>query len=259
MNPKRSLVQARLDDGIDRNSYEPAYAQLRNVLREKIIRGEFRSHDKLPSEAELCKKYGLSPMTIRRAINLLVDEGLVRTVQGKGTFVAPLDLGQATFHFRDFRDNLRGTDRHFRAKLIDAKVLPASEKTARKLHIPKGQKVLFIRRLIFQEDEPVVYDQKSLIYDPTKPIVEAELETTSLDELLYRQGEVSPNRAELTIEAITLKDEEAQLLRVSPGSPAFRVAQLVYDVHDRPVGLGSLICRGDKYKFTASIRSHSLK
>lgn len=60
---------------IDREAYEPAYAQLANILRRQIAEGAYRPGDQLPSEAQLCRLYGISPMTVRRSINLLADQG----------------------------------------------------------------------------------------------------------------------------------------------------------------------------------------
>ena len=59
----------QFEEKIDRDAYEPAYAQLANILRRKISKGEFRPGDQLPSEAQLCRRYGISPMTVRRSIN----------------------------------------------------------------------------------------------------------------------------------------------------------------------------------------------
>ena len=100
---------------IDRNSYEPAYAQLSRILREQIAAGLFRPGDRLPSESQLCERYGVSPMTVRRVINMLSDQGMVIAEQGRGTFVKPLELATATFDLgrlqRLFRDQEQTTVR----------------------------------------------------------------------------------------------------------------------------------------------------
>ena len=77
---------------IDRTSDEPAYAQLADIIRRQIGEGVFRPGEQLPSEAKLCQRFGISPMTVRRSINLLADQGVVNTAQGRGTFVKPLAL-----------------------------------------------------------------------------------------------------------------------------------------------------------------------
>ena len=83
--PSREILEQ--STSIDRGSYEPAYVQLVNSLRHSMAAGLLRPGDQLPSEAQLCSRYEVSPMTVRRAINILVDQGIVVTEQGRGTFV----------------------------------------------------------------------------------------------------------------------------------------------------------------------------
>jgi GntR family transcriptional regulator len=79
---------------IDRESFEPAYLQLINILRRQIAEGRYLPGSRLPSESELCRQYHLSPMTVRRSIKDLLDQGLVTTIQGSGTYVRTPDLGE---------------------------------------------------------------------------------------------------------------------------------------------------------------------
>ena len=117
---------------IDRDAYEPAYAQLANILRRQIAVGAFRPGDQLPSEAQLCRSYGISPMTVRRSINLLADQGVVSTAQGRGTFVRSLELGTAVFDLRELQDLFQNGG-ETAVKLLDVRVVSADERTARKL------------------------------------------------------------------------------------------------------------------------------
>lgn len=122
---------------IDRNSHEPAYAQLVKILMGQLAAGMFRPGDRLPSEAQLCERYGVSPMTVRRVINILADQGVVVAEQGRGTFVKPLELSNATFNLDRLRELFRGGDQSS-VKLLEARITSASERTARKLAIEPG-------------------------------------------------------------------------------------------------------------------------
>jgi DNA-binding GntR family transcriptional regulator len=73
---------------IDRSSFEPPYSQVARGMRERIMSGEYRAGDRLPSEAELCAMYGVSRMTVRRAVTLLVQDGVVFTEPRRSTSVA---------------------------------------------------------------------------------------------------------------------------------------------------------------------------
>ena len=239
-------------DAIDRNSYEPAYAQLVGILRRQVAAGLFRPDDRLPSEAQLCRRYVVSPMTVRRVINILAEQGVVTTVQGRGTFVKSLELGTAAFHL-DALQRLFRDEEQTAVKFLEARIASANERTARKLAIAPGARTVYIRRLISHQDQPVLYHREYLIYDPTRPIVEAEMEVTSLRGLFDGTGGSALKRGELAIEATVLTEEEAQLLLSAVAAAAIRLEHIFYDFGDRPGSWGWFICPGDRLRFTTTV------
>jgi GntR family transcriptional regulator len=245
-------VSEELPDFIDRDAYEPAYAQLVRILRRKIAAGIFRPGDRLPSEAQLCQRYGVSPMTVRRVINILAEQGVVTTEQGRGTFVKPMELGTAAFHLEELQRIFRGEERTA-VKLLEVRIVSATERTARKLSLPVGERTVFIRRLILQDEEPVLYHREHTIYDPRRPIIEAEMEVTALRGLFNGGGESTLKRGDLTIDVTVLTREEARLLQAPVASAAFRVEHIFYDFEDDPVSWGWFICPGDRLRFTTRV------
>ena len=236
---------------IDRQSYEPAYAQLVRILLGQIAAGVFRPGDRLPSEAQLCERYGVSPMTVRRVVNILADRGVVIAEQGRGTFVKSLELGTATFDLDRLRQLFR--EGQSTVKLLEARITAATERAARKLAIEVGERTVFIRRLIFQGEEPMLLHREHVLYDPTRPIIEAEMEVTALRGLFSGGGGSDLKRGDLTIDATVLTEEEAALLHSEVGAPALRLEHIFYDFDDRPVSWGWFICSGDRLRFTATI------
>lgn len=237
-------------NAIDRSSYEPAYAQLVRILLGQIASGMFRPGDRLPSEAQLCERYGVSPMTVRRAINILVDQGVVIAEQGRGTFVKPLELGTATFTLTKLQQPFR--EGQSTVKLLEVRITSATERTANKLAIEVGDRIVFIRRLIFQNESPWLLHREYVIYDPRRPLIEAEMEVTALRGLFEGRGS-DLKWGDLTVEATVLTEEEATLLHSQAGVPAFRLEHIFYDFDDRPVSWGWFICAGDRLRFTATI------
>jgi DNA-binding GntR family transcriptional regulator len=236
---------------IDRSSYEPAYAQLVRILLGQIAAGVFRPGDRLPSEARLCERYGVSPMTVRRVINILADQGVVIAEQGRGTFVKPLALGTATFDLNRLQQLFR--EGQSTVKLLEARITSATERTAGKLAIQAGDRTVFIRRLIYQDENPMLLHREYVIYDPTRPLVEAEMEVTALRGLFSGGGGSDLKRGDLTVEATVLTEEEAALLCSEAGVPAFHLEHIFYDFDNRPVSWGWFICSGDRLRFTATI------
>ncbi len=237
---------------INRDSYEPAYAQLVRLLRRQISSGQFRRGDQLPSEAAICNRYGVSPMTVRRAVNMLLDQGLVTTVQGRGTFVKGLELGSSTFDLDDFQKLFRDEERA-KVQLLTTRIVPASEDVAHAMAIPVGRRVIYLRRLLLKNDDPILCHEEHLIYDPMRPIVEAEMDVTSLHGLFSGTGETDIKKGLLVIRSALLDEENASLLRVQPSTPAFRLEHTFFDFNDHPVSFGYFIFSSDRLNFSAKV------
>ena len=236
---------------IDRSSFEPAYLQLANILSHAIATGQYRAGDQLPTEAELRAVYEVSPMTVRRAVNLLLDRGAVTTARGRGTFVKPLQLAAATFELREFHDLL--DDPRVDVRVLEARVAPAGPRAAAGLAVPEGTRVVSIRRLLERGDEPLFYHRESLVYDPQTPTVETELGVTALRDLFEGGAGSGPKHGELIIHASVLTEEEARHVDRPPGTAALVLEHVFYGYDDRPISWGRFVCRGDLLQFRAHV------
>ncbi len=98
-----------------------------------------------------------------------------------------------------------------------------------------------------------MYHREYLIYDPYRPVVEAELQITSLEGLFKGNDGQGLRRGDLSIEAVTLTQEEAGLLEVPAGSPAFCLEHIFYDFSNRPIAWGWFICRADRFRLVTRI------
>lgn len=236
---------------IDRDSFEPAYNQLANILRRKIAAGEFRPGERLPSESELCSQYQVSNITARRAIKILVEQEIAETRKGYGTYLKPLMLGNATFGLHGLQNIF--SDKRTKVRIMGAAAVSADERVAAKLNVKQGTRVIYIRRLLVLEDQPIMFHREYLILDPSNPTVEAELEVTSLSGLFTGMGQTILKRGDLTIDATVLNQEESIVLKSSIGMPAFRIEHIFYDFDDKPASWGWFICRGDKLRFETRV------
>jgi DNA-binding GntR family transcriptional regulator len=237
---------------LDRSSFEPAYMQIVRIVSRQIAAGILHPGDQLPVEKQFCEQYNVSPMTVRRAMNILVERGLVGATQGKGTFVKPLDIGKAVFRLQELKEHWTEGNQTT-VKLLKASILSADKPVAHKLTITPGERVVYIGRLVLQEGTPTIYHREYLVYNPRRPVVEAQLQITSLAGLLQGQSGEGLKQGHLTIEAVSLNDEEACVLQIPQGSAAFRLEHIFYDFSDRPVSWGWFICRADRYNLTTCI------
>lgn len=251
MKKENDAAKAGLQLGIDRDSYEPAYMQLVNIVKQQIAQGIFRPGDQLPSESQLCKQCQVSPMTVRRAINILIDQGVTSTVQGRGTFVNAINLGSAAFHLKGMQEFFM--DKNTTVKILEARIVSAEDRAAKKLNVRLKEPLIYIRRLLLKGCEPFFYHKEYLIYDPTRPIVESELEVTSLQGLFNGSGSSEFKHGELSIETTVISNEEAAVLKADVGFPAFCLEHIFYDFSAKPVSWGWFICRGDKLRFTTTV------
>jgi GntR family transcriptional regulator len=240
------------DRFIDRSSYEPAYMQLVNIIRRQVASGEFSPGARLPSESQFCETYQVSPMTVRRAINMLVDRGVVTTARGKGTFVKSLDLSTSSFNLANlqklFRDPTATT-----VRLLGVELIRADEEIGAKLSLEPGKRVIYISRLISNDQGPVILHKEYLRYNPVRPIVESEMEVTKLMGLLECRGESDFKKGKFLIEAAILRGQEAELLGTPDLFPAFRLEHTFFGYDDVTVSWGWFLARADKLRFTAEV------
>jgi DNA-binding GntR family transcriptional regulator len=237
---------------VDRRSFEPSYTQLVNIIKEQVANGELRAGDRLSSESQLCKYHRVSPMTVRRAINILVEQGVVITEQGRGTFIKPIQVWEAVFKLDELQRLLEDTQ-NSEVKIVELRLVPADARTAAKMGINLGSHVLYIRRIIYSHGKPLLYHREFLVYDPLRPIVESEMEVTSLQGLFKGEQNSALKRGNLTINATVLTDEETRILQLKENCAGFRLEHIFYDFDDKPVSWGWFICPGAYLRFTAQV------
>ncbi|NLE21302.1 MAG: GntR family transcriptional regulator [Actinobacteria bacterium] len=236
---------------IDRDSFEPPYAQLARTIRERIAGGAYRPGDRLPSEAELCAAFSVSPMTVRRAIGELVRADVVVTEHGRGTFVKPPQLAAASFDLGDLMRYLASPD--VEARILEARIVSAGPRVAEKLAREEGERVISIKRLLLRGDEPVFYHSEYLVFDPARPLVEAELATTALQDLFSGAHGSDLKFGRLTLHASAFTETEASQLGEQPGTLAWVLEHLFFDFDDRPESWGRFVGRADRLSFTTTV------
>lgn len=241
-----------MDLSIDRNSYEPAYVQLANIFKRQIASGQYRPGSKLPPESQLCKRYQVSPMTVRRAVGLLLDRGVVTTTRGRGTFVKGVEITGSSFSLNALTDLINGS-KDTRVKMLKASIATATRETAAKLGIESGDYLIHVKRLILNKEEPILFHNEHLIYDPSRPLVEGEMDATSLRGIFKGSSDRDIKKGVLAVKADLLGSEEANLLNRREKGPCFCFEHTFYDFDDRPLSSGWFICPGDRLCFTARI------
>src|ERR1051325_97683 len=117
----------------------PLYAQLKEALIAAIQRGDLRPGDRLPSQTELRDQYKMSHMTVRRAVNELINEGVIYSIPGKGSYVAERKLPSASGPLVGFYEHMLRMEKLPSNRLLEAKLVSASTILANRLSIETGQ------------------------------------------------------------------------------------------------------------------------
>ncbi|MGM0414914.1 MAG: GntR family transcriptional regulator [Bacillota bacterium] len=236
---------------IDRDSYEPVYMQIVKILKKSISAGHFKPGDKLPSENQLCNEFSVSPMTVRRALDVLIEQNIIYGVQGKGTYIRKIKIGSASFELESLKEFFASDN--IRVKLLDVSIKEASEDVAEKLNVRPGESVIFLKRLLLKDSEPYFLHEEYLIYDPTRPIVESELEVTALEGFFDGSGSSEIMNGQLHLKPVIIKDKKASQLNLISESPGFSLEHIFYDNSGKPINWGKFYCSQEKLNLQATI------
>jgi len=231
--------------------HEPKYEALRAQL-EADIRAGLRPHDPLPSERKLMASYGVSRMTVRQALGMLADDGLVYRVQGSGTFVADPATISKSLTLTSFSEDItaRGMVPGSSSQRLER--IEADADVAQDLHRSPGAPVVHIQRVRTADGSPMCLED---VWVPAE-LLPDDLGSAPLGSLyaLFDDLGIAPEVADQTLRATTVTTAQAALLGVAPHSPAFVVTRVTYTSDGRPIERGHSIYRADRYDFRVSVQ-----
>lgn len=218
---------------------EPVYCRLANTLRGLIADGTYPPGSKLPSALTISGQFRVSPMTARQAIVLLTEEGLLEPLQGSGTYVKHLGLRDSGFSLKNLDELI--TAENTRIRILEISITKADASLAQTMCLKPGQKVVHIIRILLSNGSPVLLQRGYILYDPCRPLVEAELDAVSLYGFL--QGDKTGLIKKGTLEArpCVLSAKDALLLEQPAQTAAFLMGYVFYDFTDAPIGHGSFL------------------
>ncbi len=231
---------------LSRNTFEPLYYQIREDIREKINSKEYPVNSMIPTEAELCEYYGVSRVTVRRAVLDLVQEGLLNRGKGKGTFVSE-NYGLTEVNgVQSFTQELLGLNMRPSAKLLGCRIRTADSILRKALELEEGEKVVTISRLRLVNDrEPCMVEVMNFPYKLV-PGIEKEDLNQSIYQLLKNAYQFEIVYATDIMEPIIIGEYESRLLEVEMPTAGMRTNRLGYDGSRRPVEYTTHIIPGKK-------------
>ena len=229
------------------------YARIETVLAGEITDGELKTGDQLPTEDDLIARFGVSRITVRRAIQNLVSRGLVEIRRGKGTFVAAPKILHDLKELSGFVEDMHALGHKPTARVLGKEIVPGNATVARQLALTRGERVVRIRRVRLANGIPLSFDETYLPLEIGRKIIANNLKVEPIFSLLERKYGVQLVEAEYKLDAVPAEKEVARALRVKPHCPIFRIERTSYSTGSRPVDYETLHYRGDLVQFVTHL------
>lgn len=231
-----------------------AYQRLYTLLRDRILSTEYPPGEKLPPERQLCEDFGVSRITIRHAIKLLQDQGLVERMPGRGTFVHFFKPKKVPILDMDYVGSLRKAipDIH-RELLTREEILPPGD-VAQMLGLLKTEKCLLIERLDVQGKESLSYDMGYIPLELTSSITDDMLIRVEFLNLWSAAEGLAICHVEASTEAVAADSIAAKRLSVKEGAPMLLTTDIVFASNNRAVAVFKTIYHGDRFKLISTVQ-----
>ena len=234
-----------MEKALHADSASPLYRQLMQRIRADIASGVYPVHSRIPSEAELGESYQVSRVTVRKALAELTREGLLRRMQGKGTYVCAPRLKSNLKDVTSFHEACLMMGCTPGTRLISSGIVHVEE-DAREALALQGHEAVEIVRLRLADGSPVMLETNR--FAPKYVALLHEELTGSLYHLLSKQGiEAASGVHEISLCYATA--QQAKLLDVEPGAALLQLNQVIYDQHGAPLHTSHQVIRGDRFTF----------
>lgn len=231
---------------LDQTAITPLYVQLMDEIEREIKIGTYKPGDKIMTEAEMAKEYGVSLITVRNAMGALMEKGLVVRKQGKGTFVTKPKFSRNMKQLQSFSEMCGQMGVKPGARMLENCLVEADAKTAARLGVEPGSNVVYISRLRFADMEPVAIEKN---YFPLKYafLLEAKFDDNSLFDFLRDKSGLKVASSEKLIELCRATSDEAKLLEMEKDDYLLFVRSTAFDNNNEPLYAGIQIINGDRF------------
>jgi len=226
--------QAKSDIALARSPGTSLHRQLFVILRDQILRGLYPAGTAIPNEDALCNEFGVSRITVRRAVADLEASGFLIKRHGRGTFVSDKPPPARPSATLGLLDSLKKTDVETQAEVLDVETAEPPADIARQLDMIAGVAAIHAVRLRRRAGTPVMVTEAWVPETIGHAVTRRELQKRALYEILISQG-VRFGRVVQEITAVAADPFYARLLNAELAAPLVKITRLLYDVKRRPV------------------------
>jgi GntR family transcriptional regulator len=240
---------------IDEASAMPRWAQIAQILRQRVA--EHGPGLTTMSDQSLAREFGVSPLTVRQAVQDLVRNGLVTRHRGKGTFVVAKPPQGSVDHLDAFMSEWRITGRDVRIDVLERSRQAASIPTAAMLQVKPGDLVAFLHRRRCADGDAVGVDYRYFPIELDERLDDADVQHETIWEVLENKLAMYNLHANVTIRATAAREEDARLLDIAPGSPVLDRGFQIVSATGRPILVGHSIYHPDRFIHATTVRRTS--
>lgn len=225
----------------------PVYIQIHNQIKKDIEAGVWAVGDRIPSERELALEFNVSRMTLRQAVQTLVEEGILERQVGAGTFVARKKVQEKMTGVTSFTELMEEQGKKPSSRTVSYLVTTPSLSEMERLKLKDDEKVLRMERIRYADEVPICFEVATLPYSLVKDYERNQI-TTSLYRTLEESG-LKIGHAQQSVSAQVASERIAEYLNIKRGSAILRLRQITELGDGTPFEYVRTQYAGDKFEF----------
>lgn len=229
-----------------------SYQRIADSLRQRLIEGQWQPGQRLPPERELCEQFDVSQITVRRALQILVEDNLVERRQGAGTFAASAAQRKIPILNTDFFGSMRRHAPRLERRLHSAERTTVDSELAGPLRACIGDPVLKTVRVDSLLGKPVTMDEVAILGRYSDRLRDVDLADLDFVRRWQVVQKTTLKYCEQTIEAVKAKASVGRLLDIRPGDPLLKETSLMFASGGQPAGLFISYYRHDCFRFSVT-------
>jgi len=231
----------------------PRHSQISQWLRGQIEKGVYEPEEKLPSENELAKKFDVSRVTIRRALQSLENEEIIYRCQGLGSFVSDKRTPHNLVRLTDFNEDMAKAGLNASSKVHEFKILESPDWLLGPLQIEEGTKVMQIDRLRLADENPIAFDSTWLPILYGQLLTMEKLGTSTIYKILEEEYDITITRGTYRFTAEVADENLAAELEIAKGSPLLMIERSTFTIGNKPVYFQRRYYRNDKVMYEMTL------
>ena len=244
-----------MGEQLDFSGRTQLYFQLYDILYREIRDGVYKPGQLLPTESTLMERYHISRITVRKALELLMNDGLIARRRGYGTFVQNKKVEQTLTRVEHFANEMEKRGLESSVTMLSNELLYASRAIAGWLDIEEGDELIRVERLRYADGVPMCIESSHLIRSRCPGVQGQDFSRRSLRRFLEEEYGIIWKRAGQRIYAVGASARLAGYLGIKEGDPLLYIERVSYDTDERPGEYLQAWYRGDSYYFTAALKA----